>query len=446
MNKRKMEVFDEKRTVNKITKRILPFIFLLYIVSYLDRANVGYAALDMNKELGISSEVFGIISGIFFIGYFLFEVPSNILLQRFGARKWIARILVTWGIVSVATAFANGATSLYIIRFLLGVAEAGFFPGIILYLNGWFRSKELARAIAMFMTAIPASFIIGGPISTWVMDNITWFGISGWRWMFILEGAPAVILGIVTYFHLTDKPMDAKWLTDKEKTWITDVIQKEREAVNGKKDAQQQNHKKALTDKKVWHLSLIYFVYITGSLGVGYWMPQIIKELSSSLSNTQIGFISTIPYIAATIAMNYWAFRSDKIQERKMSTALPLVIGAIFLIGAGLTKNPVISMTFITLSLAGMYCFKGPFFALPAKYLNPSVTVVGIAVINSIGNLGGTLGPYAIGALKETTGSTGAGLIFLSVMLLIGFVLVLFIKAEKRHSKTIDKGLIEKVN
>jgi ACS family tartrate transporter-like MFS transporter len=446
MNKGIVEVFDEKRTVNKITKRILPFIFLLYIVSYLDRANVGYAALDMNKELGISSEVFGIVSGIFFIGYFLFEVPSNILLQRFGARKWIARILVTWGIVSVVTAFAKGATSLYIIRFLLGVAEAGFFPGIILYLNGWFRSKELARAIAMFMTAIPASYIIGGPISTWVMDNVNWLGISGWRWMFILEGAPAVILGILTFFILTDKPMDAKWLTDKEKTWITDVIQKEREAVNGKKDAQQQNHKKALTDKKVWHLSLIYFVYITGSLGVGYWMPQIIKELSSSLSNTQIGFISTIPYIAATIAMNYWAIRSDKIQERKMSTALPLIIGAICLVGAGLTKNPVLSMTFITLSLAGMYCFKGPFFALPANYLNPSVTVVGIAVINSIGNLGGTLGPYAIGALKDTTGSTGAGLIFLSVMLLIGFVLVLFIKTEKQQSKTLEKELIEKTN
>ncbi|GIN87487.1 MFS transporter [Heyndrickxia sporothermodurans] len=420
----------EKRTVKKVTRRIVPFIFLLYIISYLDRANIGFAALDMNKALGISSEVFGFISGIFFIGYFIFEVPSNILLQKFGARKWIARILISWGIVSVATAFAQGAAHLYIIRFLLGVAEAGFFPGIILYLNSWFRKKELARTIALFMTAIPASYIIGGPLSTWIMDNITWFGIEGWRWMFILEGFPAVILGVVTIFYLTEKPEDAKWLSKEEKTWLINEIRYEQELATGNK-VEQHSHKKALTDKKVWHLSIIYFVYISGSLGVGYWMPQIIKELSSLLNNTQIGFISTIPYIVATIAMNYWAIRSDRRGERKMHTALPLIIGAITLIGAGLTHNPLFSMTFITLSLAGMYCFKGPFFALTSTELTPATSVVGIALINSIGNLGGFLGPYAIGYLKDSTGSTGAGLVFLSVMLLIGFILVLFLKGDK---------------
>ncbi|MGE8207513.1 MFS transporter [Heyndrickxia sp. NPDC080065] len=420
----------EKRTVKKVTRRIVPFIFLLYIVSYLDRANIGFAALDMNKALGISSEVFGFISGIFFIGYFIFEVPSNILLQKFGARKWIARILISWGIVSVATAFAQGASHLYIIRFLLGVAEAGFFPGIILYLNSWFRKKELARTIALFMTAIPASYIIGGPLSTWIMDNINWFGIDGWRWMFILEGFPAVILGIVTIFYLTEKPEDAKWLSKEEKTWLTNEIRYEKELAAGNQ-VEQHSHFKALTDKKVWHLSFIYFVYISGSLGVGYWMPQIIKEFSSFLNNTQVGFISTIPYIVATIAMNYWAFRSDRTGERKMHTALPLIIGAITLIGAGLTHNPLFSMVCITLSLAGMYCFKGPFFALTSTELTPAISVVGIALINSIGNLGGFLGPYAVGYLKDSTGSTGAGLVFLSVMQLIGFVLVLFLRGKK---------------
>jgi MFS transporter, ACS family, tartrate transporter len=432
----------EKRTIKKVTRRIVPFIFILYIVSYLDRANIGFAALDMNKALGLSSEVFGFISGIFFIGYFLFEVPSNILLQRFGARKWIARILISWGIVSSATAFAQDATHLYIIRFLLGVAEAGFFPGIILYLNLWFRSKELAKTIAMFMTAIPASYIIGGPLSTWIMDNIGWFGVSGWRWMFVLEGFPAIILGIITYFYLTEKPKDAKWLSKEEKAWLIEEIRKDKQAVT--KNVEQNNHKKALTDKKVWHLAIIYFVYISGSLGVSYWMPQIIKELSSFLSNTQIGFISTIPYIVATVAMNYWAVSSDRTGERRMHTAIPLVIGAITLIGAGLTNNPFISMVFITLSLAGMYCFKGPFFTLPSKLLTPSTTVVGIAVINSIGNLGGFLGPYAVGMLKDATGSTSAGLIFLSAMLLIGFVLVLFIKNDQIQTKSTVQKIVKR--
>ncbi|MGG3569409.1 MFS transporter [Priestia megaterium] len=426
----------EKRTIRKVTMRIVPFLFILYITSYLDRANIGYAALDMNENLGISSEVFGFISGIFFIGYFLFEVPSNILLQRYGSKVWITRILITWGIFSVATAFVHSATHLYIVRFLLGIAEAGFFPGIILYLNLWFRKKELATTIALFMTAIPVSYIIGGPLSTWIMDNIEWFGISGWRWMFILEGSPAVILGIITYFYLTNKPEEANWLSKEEKTWLIEELRKDREEAAEKKKGQETSHKKALTDKKVWHLAIIYFVYISGSLGVGYWMPQIIKELSSFLSNTQIGLISTIPFIVATIFMNYWAVRSDRTGERKMHSAIPLVIGAIALIGAGLTSNPFISMVFLTLSLAGMYCFKGPFFALPSILLAPSTTVVGIAVINSIGNLGGFLGPYAVGMLKESTGSASSGLIFLSIMLLIGFVLVLFIKNDNFQTKT----------
>jgi ACS family tartrate transporter-like MFS transporter len=216
-----------KQAIQKITRRIIPFIFVLYIVAFLDRANLGYAALDMNEALGLTSEIFGAVSGIFFIGYFLFEIPSNIMLNRFGARKWMARILITWGMLVVITGFAQNVTHLYILRFLLGAAEAGFFPGMILYLTYWFPAKERARAVALFMTAITCSYIIGAPLSTWIMDNVTWLGMAGWRWMFILEGLPAVILGIVTFYYLIDRPDDAKWLTKDEKDWLKNEMQKE---------------------------------------------------------------------------------------------------------------------------------------------------------------------------------------------------------------------------
>jgi ACS family tartrate transporter-like MFS transporter len=421
----------EKRTVRKVTRRIVPFIFLLYVISYLDRANIGYAALEMNESLGLTSQVFGILTGVFFIGYFLFEVPSNMFMQRFGARVWIARIIVTWGIISVMTAFAQNAAHLYIIRFLLGVAEAGFFPGIILYLTFWFRKKELASTIAMFMTAIAASYIIGAPISTWIMDNINWFGMEGWRWMFVLEGAPAVIAGIIAFFYLTEKPEDAKWLSADEKIWLTGELEKEREEAH-KNTSVKSGHKQALKDPQVWYLALIYFVYIAGTLGVGYWMPQIIQELSSYLSNTQIGLIATIPYITASIAMNYWSRRSDRLDERRMHSALPLIIAAITLIWAGFTSNPVLAMILLTISLAGMYCFKGPFWALSKIKLTQATAAVGIAVINSIGNLGGFVGPYAVGVLKDATGSTKSGLLFLSAMIILAFLMLLFTRKEKK--------------
>lgn len=416
----------EKKTIRKVTRRIIPLLFLLYIISYLDRANVGYAALEMNEALGLTSKMFGLVTGIFFIGYFLFEVPSNILMQKFGARVWITRILFTWGIISMATGFAQNATQLYIIRFLLGIAEAGLFPGIILYLTYWFRAKERASTIAMFMTAIAVSYIIGAPVSTLIIDHIHWMNVPGWRWMFIIEGAPAVILGFVTYFYLTDRPEQAKWLTAEEKNWLISELRKDEE-LREKKGKQTTSHKTALTDPKLWYLALIYFVYTAGTLGVGYWMPQIIKGLSGYLSNTQIGFIATIPYIIASIVMNYWSRRSDRTGERRMHTALPLL-------SVGMVSNPFIAMIFITISLAAMYCFKGPFWSLPTMILSPATVAVGIAVINSIGNLGGFVGPYAVGWLKDATGKMQAGLIFLSIILIIAFILVLAMKFEQKRT------------
>ncbi|MEH7203254.1 MFS transporter [Bacillus sp. Nf3] len=423
----------EKKTIRKVTRRIIPLLFLLYIISYLDRANVGYAALEMNEALGLTSKMFGLVTGIFFIGYFLFEVPSNILMQKFGARVWITRILFTWGIISMATGFAQNATQLYIIRFLLGIAEAGLFPGIILYLTYWFRAKERASTIAMFMTAIAVSYIIGAPVSTLIIDHIHWMNVPGWRWMFIIEGAPAVILGFVTYFYLTDRPEQAKWLTAEEKNWLISELRKDEE-LREKKGQQTSSHKTALTDPKLWYLALIYFVYTAGTLGVGYWMPQIIKGLSSYLSNTQIGFIATIPYIIASIVMNYWSRRSDRTGERRMHTALPLLVAGLTLLSVGMVSNPFIAMIFITISLAAMYCFKGPFWSLPTMILSPATVAVGIAVINSIGSLGGFVGPYAVGWLKDATGKMQAGLIFLSIILIIAFILVLAMKFEQKRT------------
>ncbi|MCY7472838.1 MFS transporter [Bacillus safensis] len=423
----------EKKTIRKVTRRIIPLLFLLYIISYLDRANVGYAALEMNEALGLTSKMFGLVTGIFFIGYFLFEVPSNILMQKFGARVWITRILFTWGIISMATGFAQNATQLYVIRFLLGIAEAGLFPGIILYLTYWFRAKERASTIAMFMTAIAVSYIIGAPVSTLIIDHIHWMNVPGWRWMFIIEGAPAVILGFVTYFYLTDRPEQAKWLTAEEKKWLMSELRKDEE-LREKQGRQASSHKTALIDPKLWYLALIYFVYTAGTLGVGYWMPQIIKGLSSYLSNTQIGFIATIPYIIASIVMNYWSRRSDRTGERRMHTALPLLVAGLTLLSVGMVSNPFIAMIFITISLAAMYCFKGPFWSLPTMILSPATVAVGIAVINSIGNLGGFVGPYAVGWLKDATGKMQAGLIFLSMILIIAFLLVLAMKFEQRRT------------
>ena len=425
----------EKTVVRKVTLRIIPFVFLLYIVSYLDRANIGYAALQMNAELALTSEAFGFISGIFFLGYFLFEVPSNVLLNRYGARVWIARILVTWGIIAASTAFAESATQLYVLRFLLGVAEAGFFPGIIVYLTYWFRSKELATTVALFTAAIPVSYIIGAPLSTWIMDNISWGGWSGWRWMLFLEGIPAVFLGVMCYFYLTDKPEQAKWLKPHERDWLLAELENDRKS---KKNVKHFGVLKAMTNPKVLYLSFIYFVYQCGSLGVGYWMPQIIKGFSESLSHTQIGLIAMVPYIVATIMMIGWSRSSDRHGERQLHSAIPLAVATAAMIGAGIFTDPVIAIAMISLALAGLYSFKSPFWALPTLFLSRTTAAVSIAVINSIGNLGGFFGPSMIGMVKESTNSTAMGLLFLSGLLAIACVMTLLMRINKRD----DEGVV----
>jgi ACS family tartrate transporter-like MFS transporter len=413
----------EKSTMRKVFWRIIPYCFTLYVISYIDRANIGYAALEMNKELALTSEGFGLAAGIFFIGYFLCEVPSNVLLNKYGARLWISRILVTWGIVATLTAFVQTATQLYILRFLLGVAEAGFFPGIIVYLTYWFRAKEQATTVALFTAAIPVSFLIGAPLSTWIMDHVAGFGLSGWRWMLLLEGGPAMIAGVVNYWIMTDRPEQAKWLKPRERDWLVEELRRDQVA---RKNVKHLGLWAAISNPKVLYLSVIYFIYQVGNLGIGLWMPQILKGISSNLSNFEIGLLAMIPYALATVTMVLWSRNSDRTGERQKHTAFPLLVAAVALAATGYFVQPAIGLALISISLAGLYAFKSPFWSLPGLFLTRSTAAVSIAAINSIGNLGGFVGPYAIGYIKEWTGSAIGGLLFLAGLLLLSFFMTWF--------------------
>ncbi|MBW8812864.1 MAG: MFS transporter [Caulobacterales bacterium] len=412
----------ERSVPRKVFWRIVPLCFGLYVVSYLNRANIGYAALQMNQELGLTSAAFGFAAGIFFIGYFLFEVPSNMALARFGARVWIARILITWGLLAALSAFVQNAWQLYVLRFLLGVAEAGFFPGIIIYLTYWVRAKEQATTIAAFTAAIPISLLLGAPISTLIMDHISAFGLSGWRWMLLLEALPPILGGLLTLAFLTDRPEQARWLQPAERAWLTAQIERDRTEGAHRKHL---GLFQAITEPKVLLLSAIYFVYQCGSLGVGYWLPQIVKAGAASLSNLQVGLVTTFPYAVATAGMIAWSRRSDRTGERQMHAALPLLVSGLALGAVVLSRDLVTSILLISAALTGLYAFKAPFWALPGLFLSRSTAAVSIAAINSIGNLGGFVGPYAIGLVKDRTGGPVGGLVFLASLTLAAFVLTL---------------------
>ena len=422
----------EQQTTRKVLWRIIPFVFALYVVSYIDRANIGYAALQMNQELGLSGRAFGFAAGVFFIGYFLFEVPSNLALARFGARAWIALILVLWGIVASLTAFVHSALQLYVLRFLLGAAEAGFFPGVIIYLTGWFRARDQATSVALFTAAIPVSYLIGAPLSTWIMDH------AGWRWMMLLEGGPALLGGIACYLFLTDTPGQAHWLTEDEKRWLAEELAKDRLE---RPHVRTLSTWQAIAAPKVLLLALIYFIYQAGSLGVGYWMPQIIASLSGHVTNFQIGLVAMAPYAVATVAMIAWSAHSDRTGERQVHSALPLLMAAVALAATGLTRNPLASLVLISTALAGLYAFKAPFWALPGLFLSRTTAAISIASINSIGNLGGFAGPYMVGLAKGSSGDPLSGLLFLSGLLVLAFLLTQFGRFAARTSAETIAGV-----
>lgn len=418
---------DEKRIMSKVTWKIIPYIFFLYIIAMIDRVNVGFAALTMNKDLGISASTYGMIAGIFFIAYFFFEVPSNVIMHKVGARKWIARILVSWGIVVVAEGFVKTGFQLGVLRTLLGVAEAGFYPCMILYMTYWFPGKYQARAVSFFMVGMALANMLGGPITAIIMDNShQWLGLSGWRWAFILEGIPAIIFGFVTLKVLVDRPDQAKFLDKHEKEWLIGELDRELEEKK-KKIQVHTSHWEVMKNPRVWHMGFAYLCYCTGVYGVGLWMPQIIKAFSKVMSTTTVGFISAIPYISAAIVMVLVARHSDAKNERRFHVALPIGIAFFALIGVTMTTNLVVSMVLLTIALSSIYSFVGCFWTIPNLSLSAAHAAVGIALINSFGNLGGFVGPYAVGWLKDLTGSTNTGMYFLATMCLLGTISVLTI-------------------
>jgi len=417
----------EATTIRKLQTRIIPIVFVLFVINYVDRINIGFAALTMNKELAITSQQYGFIAGVFFFGYFVFEVPSNLLLHKLGARVWLARILITWGIVAILTGFARTAINLYTLRFLLGVAEAGYFPGIVLYLTYWFSQRRLAHAIALLCCGSAIANIVGAPISGVILDRIHWFGVSSWRWLLILEGIPAVIGGILTYFLLPSRPAEATFLTSEEKDWIRAELAREEQQ---KLTAERITVGQALMRGRVWHLTAIYFLLQTTFNLMIFWMPQLIKALSSQYSNTTVGLLVMVPYLVGLAVMFLVARNSDRTLERRYHAAIAAIIAALclMLLGATGTNSPFAYVAFWCLVASGVYSIYGPFWALPNEFLTGFSAAAGIALINSFGNLGGFVGPYAIGAINRRTGSFRGGLVFAGISLFASAMLILALR------------------
>jgi ACS family tartrate transporter-like MFS transporter len=430
----------ETLTLAKVTKRLVPFLILCYFIAYLDRVNVGFAALTMNQELGLSQTAYGFGAGIFVLAYFLFEGPSNLMLERFGARKWIARIMISWGLLSGLMAFipniarATGMgneNAFYLIRVLLGIAEAGFFPGIIFYLTLWFPAVYRARIVGYFMAAIPLSTVIGAPISGILLTMHGLGGLAGWQWLFIIEAVPAIILSGVVFFYLTDRPADATWLTAEERNWLAERLtleEKQREAVQHFTVGQ------ALVNPKVIALSLVYFGAVATNYGLGFFLPQIVKTFGLTTFMTTV--VSAAPYAVGTIAMVLWALRSDRVGERRWHTGIPLFIAAAGIAASTMLDDPTLKMLAFCVAGFGIFACLPVFWTLPTAFLSGAAAAAGIAVINSIGNLAGFAGPFAMGWIKDHTGSYAGGLLLLAGLGIIAMGIVLSL----RHDDALERA------
>lgn len=410
----------EDATYAKVSLRLIPFLFLCYVVAYLDRVNVGFAKLQMLSDLKFSETIYGIGAGIFFIGYFLFEVPSNIILSKTGARVWITRIMVTWGVISSAMMFATSPTSFYVLRFLLGVAEAGFFPGIILYLTYWYPARRRARIVALFMTAIALSGVVGGPFSGWIMQAFVGInGWAGWQWLFLLEGIPSVIMGVWVYFYLDDSIRHAKWLSEDEKQLL------ESEISSDQKNKQHLSLGQVFSSRKVWLLAVIYFTFIMGLYGISFWLPQLIKATGVK-DVLNVGLLTAIPYGVAAVVMVMMSRSSDTSGERRWHIAISGILGGAGLIASAIYgNNTVIAMAALTMATAGILTTLPLFWTLPTAFLGGTAAAAGIAMINSIGNLAGFASPFLVGAIKDATQSTANGMYLLAASLFVGALLVL---------------------
>jgi len=420
-----------ERTRRRIAARLMPFLFILYIIAFLDRVNVSYAALDMTRDLGFSDRVLGRGLGIFFVGYFLLEIPGTLIVEVWSARKWIARIMISWGILATWMGFIHGETEFYWLRFFLGAAEAGFFPGIIVYLSHWFRYEDRAKAVALFMSAIPVSNILGSPISGLIL-SIHWFGLPGWRWVFILEGIPAVVFGFITLFYLTDWPRQAKWLPEDERRWITEELERERAA---KRKARPLSILRAMRQPEVVRLVLAYFLVVTGYYGFTLWLPTVVKRLSG-LPNLLVTLVVMVPYLAGLAGMLVVGWHSDRTGERRWHCAVPMFAGgAALALGTLASNNVPLSVVFFSIVAAGALAYLPAFWALPTAFLTESGAAAAIGLINSFGNLGGFVGPYAVGYLRTATGSFAGGMLALAVSMVLGSFVVLSIR-HSPHEKT----------
>jgi ACS family tartrate transporter-like MFS transporter len=419
----------ERSTMRKVYLRLLPFAVLSYVLAYIDRINVSFAGLTMRGDLGMSAGTFGFAVGMFYWGYFIFEVPSNVILEKVGARIWIARIMITWGILAGLTAMVTGSTSFAIVRFLLGVAEAGFFPGIILYFTYWFPSHHHARIVSGFLVGLPVAVAVGAPISTGLLGLDGLFGLRGWQVMYIAEAIPTVVIGVITFFVLTDRPEQARFLTAEERNWLVTTIAAERRATEA---VRKFTLWQALYNPKVLLLALNYLGIVTASLGMLIFIPQMIKSLGD-YSNMTVGWLTMIPYTCGAIAMVVWGRISDRMNERRWNLFIGCVFSTVGLVIAGMTMGTWWALVGMSIAAMGFYGSKGPFFAMPPMFLSGAGLAAGIAWINSIGNLGGFFGPWYVGVMKDLTGSYAGGLYGLALLgLIAAIVCALFLHIPSR--------------
>ncbi|WP_315834355.1 MFS transporter [Bradyrhizobium prioriisuperbiae] len=419
----------EVETMRRVTWRIIPFLMLCYFIAFVDRVNAGFAALQMNHDIGLSAAAFGLGGGLFYITYVLCEVPSNLAMAKVGARLWIARIMISWGIVAACMALVVGPYSFYAVRLLLGAAEAGFFPGVILYLTYWFPAKYRGRIVALFMVAIPLSSFFGSPISAALLQLDGALGFHGWQWMFVLEAIPAIILGVISFFYLADGPASARWLSDPQRQWLASRLADENSSP--KATAKHLSLWQVMSNKYVLAASLIYAGASGASQCLSLWQPQIIK--SFGLTNMQTGLLNSIPFGVASVLMILWGRSSDRSQERRWHTALPL-----FLLAGSLAVAPLVdslSATILVLCVAvtATYIVKGPFWALATEWMSAGVAAAAIAQVNAIGNLGGFFGSYLLGAIKDATGSYALGLLPLAGLSAAGCILVMLLGRGQRR-------------
>ncbi len=411
------------RARHRIARRLLPFLFLLYVIAFLDRMNVGAAALQMPHDLGFSEGVIGFRVGVFFLGYFLLGSPGALIVERWGAGRWIARIMITWGMITVLMAFIHTSKQFYVVRFLVGAAEAGFFPGVIVYLTSWFRYQDRAKAVAVFYAANPLSYVIGSPLAGLLL-GLSWLGMRGWRWLFIIEGIPAVIVGVITLWYLTDWPRQADWLPADEKLWITTELQREKEA---KKLRHSYSIWQALRYRDVMLLTACYFCAMTGSYGIAFWLPTILKHISGT-SDLKVTLLAALPYIAAFITQQVNGWHSDRTRERRWHAALPVFLcGVALALAVVYRTNLPVSIGLFVIAGGAFYGFQPVFWAVPTLFLSESAAAASIGLINSVGNLGGFVGPMVMGYLAHRTHSFSAGLLYLVASLFVSGALMLMV-------------------